>query len=75
MYTIKQARQLAGYTQKEMAKELGISESTYYKYENYLTYMRMDTAFLFSKLTNLNIEDIFFTEELRKFSTKKELTR
>lgn len=69
MYTIKQARQLAGYTQKEIADKLNVSETTFFKYENYITYMRMDTAFQFSKIVNLDIDDIFFTKEVRKFST------
>lgn len=41
-FTIKQARQYSGKTQKEMAKELGIALPTYRDYEHGKYYMRMD---------------------------------
>lgn len=70
MYTIKQARQLAGMTQKEMAKELNVSESTYISYELYNTIMRMDTAMQFTKVTNISLDDIFFAPDVQKKCTK-----
>ena len=49
-FTIKQARQYSGKTQKEMAKELGVALPTYRDYEHGKYYMRMDTAEKFSKI-------------------------
>lgn len=66
-YTIEQARMLSGKTQVQMAKSLGMSEGTYIKYEKYRTVFRMDTAFLFSKITGIAIDDIiFFDSQLQK---------
>ena len=59
-FTIEQARSLTGLTQEEMAEKLGVSASTYYKYEKYKTPMRMDTAYLFSKITSIGMDDIIF---------------
>lgn len=59
-FTIEQSRSLAELTQEEMAEKLGVSVSTYYKYENYKTYMRMDTAYLFSKITGVDMDHIIF---------------
>lgn len=42
--TIKGLRCDLGLTQKEMAKELGISEGTYVRYENYQTKVPFDVA-------------------------------
>ena len=70
-FTLEQSRNLACLTQEDMAEKLGVSVTTYYNYEKYNRYMRMDTALLFSKITNLSIDEIiFFTYEVRKFSTK-----
>lgn len=59
-FSIKQARQYSGKTQKEMAKELNVSLATYRDYEHEKTFMRMDKANKFSKLVDIPIEHIFF---------------
>lgn len=59
-FTLEQSRNLAGLTQEDMAEKLGVSAKTYFNYEKYNRYMRMDTAFLFSKITNLSIDEIIF---------------
>lgn len=59
-FTIKQARQYKGLTQKQLSEKLGISESTLNKYEKYETPMRMDTAFKLSESVNIAIDDIIF---------------
>lgn len=58
--TLKEARFLAGMTQVEMAEKLGLSESTYIKYELYRQFMRMDTAFKFSELVGISIDELIF---------------
>ena len=58
--TIKTARLLADMTQVEMAKALGVAESTYAKYESYRNFMRMDTAYKFASLVNRELDDIIF---------------
>lgn len=58
-FTIKQARQYSGKTQKEMAKELGVALPTYRDYEHGKYYMRMDTAEKFSKIVKIPLESIF----------------
>lgn len=58
--TLKKARLLADMTQVEMAKALGIAESTYIKYESYRNFMRMDTAYKFATLVNRELDDIIF---------------
>lgn len=58
--TIKQARVLAGLTQKELAKKLGISIPTYLAYEKKRNEMRVTTAIKFSKIVNIPIENLIF---------------
>ena len=65
-FTIKQARQYSGKTQKEMAKELGVALPTYRDYEHGKYYMRMDTAEKFSKIVKIPLESIFFTIKLHE---------
>lgn len=58
--SLKEARFLAGMTQVEMAEYLGVSESTYIKYEQYKQFMRMDTAYKFSKLVRVDLDNLIF---------------
>ncbi len=58
--TLKMARLMADMTQVDMAKALGVAESTYIKYETYRNYMRMDTAYKFATLVNRNLDEIIF---------------
>ena len=59
-FTLRQARNLAGITQAEMAKKLGVSRAMYRPYEQYLTLMRVDKANKFSQVTNIPIQRIIF---------------
>lgn len=61
-YTIEQARMLSGKTQVEMSNLLDMSETTYIKYEKYRMIFRMDTAYLFSTLTGIPLDEIIFFE-------------
>lgn len=66
-FTLKQARNLAGLTQVEVADRLNVNEGTYLKYENYQTLLRIDKAYTFSKIVGLEISSIiFFQKELQK---------
>lgn len=58
--TLKNARVLADMTQRDMAKALGVNEGTYIEYEKYRTFMRMDTAYKFSKIVNRSLDDLIF---------------
>lgn len=62
-YTIAQARMLAGLTQKEVAKKLGMCEATYLNYEKYRKIFRMDMAYKFSKITGIGMDQIIFFDE------------
>lgn len=59
-FTICQARKLSGYTQKEMADELLMSEKTYIQYEKYRSIFRMDHAHRFCKTTGIPLDKIIF---------------
>lgn len=59
-FSLKESRFLAGLTQVEMAEKLGVSESTYIKYEQYKQFMRMDIAFKFSQITKRSLDEIIF---------------
>lgn len=69
-FTIKQARQYSGKTQKEMARALGIALPTYRDYEHGKYFMRMDRAEKFSQIVKIPIESIFFTSELHVSTIK-----
>lgn len=58
--TIRNARMLADMTQVEMAEALGVNEGTYIDYEKYRTFMRMDTAYKFSKIVNRSLDELIF---------------
>lgn len=58
--TIKQARVLAGLTQVEMAKKLGVSTATYLSYEKRRNEMRVNTAIKFSTIVNVPVENLIF---------------
>jgi putative transcriptional regulator len=59
-WTLSLCRTKAGLDQPQMAKLLGVSESTYQKYESYKTHMRVDTAFKFAEIVGLPIDSIIF---------------
>jgi len=58
--TMKQARVGKNMTQREMAKALEIHEQTYSKYEKDCLDMSVRQAQLFSKITGVEFDDIFF---------------
>jgi len=61
--TLKQARLLAGYTQKEVAELLGIHYTTYLRWERNAEDMSVSTAKQVSRILNREFEDIFFDKE------------
>lgn len=59
-FTIKQARQYRGLTQKEAARMLGIALVTYRDYEWNKIDMRVNIAQKFSKLVGIPMDKIIF---------------
>ncbi|MCO6527811.1 XRE family transcriptional regulator [Lactobacillus sp. ESL0236] len=59
-FTIKQARQYSGLTQKEAARKLGVALPTYRDYEWGKTDMRMTLAKKFSVMVNIPFNQIIF---------------
>lgn len=67
MFTIDQARILAGFTQIQLAEKLGMSEKTYIQYEKYRKVFTMDLAYRFCELTKMDMKNvIFFEGQLQK---------
>lgn len=65
-YTLKQARQLSGLTQAEIAEKLNICRETYAKLEKNPRSVTIDQAIMISNITGLGIGDIFFSDGLHK---------
>lgn len=61
-FSVKQARQYAGYTQKEMAEKLGISRDTYRKIEISPETASVALAKKISEVVDIPIDQIFFVQ-------------
>lgn len=61
-FSVKQARQYAGYTQMEMAQRLGVSRDTYRKIELSPETASVALAKKISEIVNIPIDQIFFAE-------------
>lgn len=61
-FSVKQARQYAGYTQVEMAQRLGVSRDTYRKIELFPETASIALAKKISEIVNIPIDQIFFAE-------------
>lgn len=59
-YTVRQARNLKGLTQLEMAKLMGISRDTYIKIESDPTRSTVAQASRISEITGVPISDLNF---------------
>lgn len=59
-FTVKQARQYAGFTQREMAEKLGVSRDTYRKIEASPEDATIATAKRISEVVGIPIDQIFF---------------
>lgn len=60
--TVKQARQFANLTQDKMAEELGMHVQTYRKIEENPGRATIEQAKTISKITGVNLDDIFFAQ-------------
>lgn len=58
-FTVKQARNHAGYTQMELAKTIGISRSTYVKIEKDVSRATVGQINKISRATGIPVTDIF----------------
>lgn len=68
-FTIKQARNLAGLTQSQVAKNLGIDRSTYIKIEHDVSRATVGQINKISSITGIPVSQIFLDER----STKVEI--
>lgn len=59
-FSVKQARQYAGFTQVEVAKKLGISRDSYRKIETFPETTSIAIAKKFSEVVGIPIDQIFF---------------
>lgn len=59
-FTLKQARQYAGFTQLEIARILGVSRDVYRKLERYPEKTPIELAKKFSTAVGIDIDQIFF---------------
>lgn len=57
MFTIEQARKYSGMTQKEMAKSIGVSTSTYVRIEQNASNARVGVINRISKCTGIPVSD------------------
>lgn len=62
-FTLKQARLYSGLTQKEVSKELNMTEKTYIQYEKYRRELRISHAIKFSEITGIPLQNIIFFKE------------
>lgn len=60
MFTVKQARRYAGYTQRNMAEKLGISRSSYINLEKHPDRITVGQAQAISEITGIAFDDLFF---------------
>lgn len=65
-FTIKQARLHAGFTQAEMAKNLGIDRGTYIRIEKDVSRATVGQINHVSRMTGIPISDIFLGENSTK---------
>ncbi|MDO5518590.1 MAG: helix-turn-helix transcriptional regulator [Clostridium sp.] len=63
MFKLKAERVNKGIKQKELAKELGITPQYLSSIENGKTEPRRDLMIKISKLLEISIQDLFFSEE------------
>lgn len=61
-FSVKQARQYAGFTQIEMAQKLGVSRDTYRKIELSPETASVALAKKISAIVGIPIDQIFFTQ-------------
>ena len=59
-FSVKQARQYAGFTQVEIAQKLGISRDSYRKIEAFPDTASISIAKKFSEVVGIPIDQIFF---------------
>ena len=70
-YTPEQARKLAGYSQKEMAEKLNISENAYIQKEKGIVRFYVDEACKFCDVVNIPLSKIIFLSSMcRKSGTQ-----
>jgi transcriptional regulator with XRE-family HTH domain len=62
-YTLKQARQLKGLTQADVALKLNVHRQTYSKWEKKPGEMPVGKALHFSHLTGINLDSLFFISD------------
>lgn len=62
--TVKQARRSIGYTQKEMADKLGISQATYLKKERDVGQFKLGELVTICGITGVAFKDLILPQDL-----------
>lgn len=69
--TMKQIRQWNGLTQNETAKKLGISKSTYIRYERMEDLPNISTCYKFAEVMNVNVDEVIFFKKQVSYMKQK----
>lgn len=63
MFTVKQARQYAGFTQEQMAEKLGMTRSSYMYLEKHSDRATVVQAKAISEITGIAFDNLFFAAD------------
>jgi DNA-binding XRE family transcriptional regulator len=63
IFTVRQARKHADFTQLEMANALGVDRTTYFKWERRPSLITVPKAHIIARLTGIPFDQIFFNDE------------
>lgn len=62
-FDLKSARVRANLTQREMARKMGMSQTSYLRYEKGELVLRVDQAWNFSKIVGITFDQIIFLSQ------------
>lgn len=71
-YKLKELRDIKSISQAQLARKLGLSESTYNKKENGISDFTESEIRNIIKIFNCSADNIFFDKEVAKITTKGE---
>lgn len=71
-FDLKSARVRANLTQREMARKMGMSQTSYLRYEKGELVLRVDQAWNFSKIVGITFDQIIFFKSNYTSSVQKQ---